>query len=229
MKSYSVFRMRDEKKPVLRILVSCMVIYLVLAALAGALWKIVQGDRTILMASASFFVCSLFSAGLYLFYTDEKRLLKNTMYGKTLRMYGEKREIPDGMNRNKQGVQEIMDEIDREALDMVYACGGFALMRDWMVLYQRFSDSYHGKNVVYSLPIHKDDIQKIRWERMENAENSAFLVHLWVSWEPSPELAEACRVARIWRASPYVTKACEQADIQALRQWSASIQETWEV
>ena len=141
MKNYSVLRMRDEKKPWLRAMISCMVIYLVLAALAGALWKIVQGDRTILMASASFFVCSLFSAGLYLFYTDEKHLLKITIYGKTVKMYGEMQEIADGMNRNKQGDKEIMDEIDREALDMVFACGGFALMRDWMVLFQPFSDS----------------------------------------------------------------------------------------
>ena len=228
MKSYSVLRMRDEKKPNVRAMISCMVIYLALAAVFGAVWKAGQDAewrRAAFIVAVVCFVCFLFVAGLYLFATDENHLLKNTVYGKALMMYGEEKAGIDQKRGASQSVQGIMDEIDRQALEMLYACSGFTLMEDWIVLHRRFSDSFHGKNTVYSLPIRRNDIRRIDWDRLENGENSAFVVRLWVYWVASPDLRKYCGMIRLWQESPYATHAFQQADIQALRAWGASIRE----
>ena len=205
MQSYSVRRMRAERQHLFRFIIALAVICLLLSAVCGALWKAFDGsERSPLIFTGVFLLLSLFLMGKYLVESDENRLIKKTVFGRALVIYGDKKHTYGWEFDEKHGSRQLMDEIDEEALHMQYECSGFALTPNWAVLYA--SPPASGKNTIYSLPVRKRWIKRIRWEQAGKEENSGFTVLIEVPWN----------------ASPYRIHACEQADIQALRAWSAA-------
>ena len=100
--------------------------------------------------------------------------------------------------------ETLMGEIDKEAQGMEYECAAFALMDHWLVLYQPASPKTWGMAQIQSRPIPVHHIARIGWGRDTNEENGGFWVRLVTTdgeeWETF-----------VW----------ENADIEALRQWSA--------
>ena len=199
MKSYSITRMRAECQVVFQLLIGEAVMNLICAAVCGAMWKALGTGETKapLIITGIFAALFLFVMGFYLVASDIKWMKKHTLYGKTLESLG--------------GAEELMAEIDREAREMDYEGSRFALMRHWLVLYQWSSKTLLGGGVIRSLPIPRNHVQKIAWERDSAEENGGYLVHVFSV-----------------QGMRFTIYAWEQADIEALRSWGA-VQEKQEI
>lgn len=211
MKSYSEMLMRRERIPVLSLIALGGAVCLAFAAYFGALW-IVGKEISLLFAGACFFLF-LLCAGWHLFATDETRLLRKTLYGKTLLSYAGGKDPAMQRKDAEKAARALLAEIDREAAHMLYACGGFALTEHWIILYERPAVSTWLKGTVKALPVPRRDIRKITWESADRAEGSGYLVRIWTTGT---------------KADPHRILTYEQASIQALRQWSA-VQEKWDI
>ncbi len=205
MRSYCLKRMRMERTVFFRLLIAAIVVNCLCAAVCGALWKVLDQAQTRapLIFSGVFLTLSLFLSGVYLRESDINQLFKKTVFGRALVIYGDKKASGGWTFDEPRSSSELMAEIDEEALHMDYECVSFALMRHWAVFYRYFNGN------VYSMPVEKGWITRIWWEKADGGENSGFDVYVERAYDHpgSPP-----GVYRVW----------EQADIEALRQWSAS-------
>ena len=161
VKDYSVARMRKECQSIYRLLLGEAVVLLIVSAVFGALWKVLDhGERqkplTILGVFAALLLLLL---GLYLLTSDPKWMLRHTLYGKTLMKLGEP--------------EKLIQAIDLEAQSMDYECAAFALMAHWLVLYQC---ALPGNNRIQSRPIPSRHISRISWGKDREEENAGFWV-----------------------------------------------------
>ena len=207
MKTYSVLLMRRERIPTLFPIVLCGGICLIFAAYFGALWMV--GKEISLLLFGVCLLLFLFCMGLYLFATDEKRLLRKTKYGRMLIHRGMKTNASSLWTDAEKTARTLMDEIDREAKNMLFECGCFALTENWIILYERPRVSAFLKGALFAYPISRQAIQRIRWEAVGKEKNNGFRVSLWV--EDTTD--------------PHMILTYDQATIQALRAWGAAIQE----
>ncbi len=201
MKTYSVIRMRKERQEELRWIITFAVFCLICAALFGALWKALDGVKAPFLFSGVFLLLFLFLMGFYLLASDEKRLLKKTVYGLALTYYGKETKTDEpGI-----AVLSVMREIDEEARAMRYECSGFALMENWLVIYVPLSPTVFGRDAVMSLPVRRSSLKRAVWEKRSQRENDGYMITFEISW----------------LKAPWITTVWEQSDIQALRDWSA--------
>ena len=207
MKSYSIHRMRQERQPVFRFIISLAAACLAMAAVCGALWKVLDNcaTRQPLIFSGVFLMLFLFLMGFYLLESDAKQLMKKTVFGRALVDLEEKKGTNGRALDGKRNAGQIMAEIDEEAHHMLYECSRFALMPQWMVIYRWMPQPFFRNTTVASVPVMKRWIARIHWEKAERGENSEYEVFLKVSWNPAP----------------YKILVAEQADIEALRAWGA--------
>lgn len=166
MKRYSVTRMRKECQTIYRMMLAEAVFSLVFSALCGALWKVLDDGETKapLFFTGVFLVLSLFLLGMYFVVSDEKWMIKHTVYGKTLLKLGD--------------AETLIQDIDREAEAMDYECTAFAIMPHWLVLYQPSSLRKWGEVQIQSRPIPASSIVRIGWDRETQEENAGFFVHI---------------------------------------------------
>ncbi len=204
MKTYSIMLMRRERIPTLSLIVLCAGICLTFAAYYGALWMV--GKEISLILTGVCFLLFMFFVGLYFLATDEKRLLRKTLYGRALMQYAMKNGPFAQQKDAEKAAMALMNAIDREAQSMLYECSGFALMEQWIILYGKppVSSIFKGALTAHLVP--REAIRRITWKAAGKEENSGFQVRIWVEGNPEPH-----------RILTY-----EQASIQALRQWGAS-------
>lgn len=206
MKSYSVERMREERKPVMQTVMAGAVVSLLAAAVSGALWRVWDDreNKSALLVTGVFLSLFLLWMGLYFLISDEKRMRHTTLYGHTLmRLW-----FHEGLSGNEAyqgGVKPIIAEIDAEAQNMLYECSGFALMRHWLVLYVHQPSRLSVKGTLASLPVRKRDVLRILWNLADGRENSPLEARIWVAGSETP----------------WLVRVCEQADRLALDQWIA--------
>lgn len=163
MKSYSISRMRKECQMIYHLLLAEAVIMLIFCAVCGALWKVLYQTETKepLIFTGVFLVLSLFLLGAYFLFSDEKWMLKHTLYGKTLTRLGD--------------APTLMREIDSEAKEMDYECASFALMRHWLVLYQ---SAMPQSRKIQSRPIPINHLVRIGWRKETREDNAGFWVQI---------------------------------------------------
>lgn len=190
MKSYSISRMRKECQIIYNLLLAEAVMLLVFCAVCGALWKVVYQaeSKGALIVTGIFLVLPLFLLGAYFLFSDEKWMLKHTLYGKTLTRLGD--------------APTLMREIDSEAKEMDYECASFALMRHWLVLYQ---SALPQNRKIQSRPIPINHLVRIAWRRETKEDNAGFWVRFVTSdgqeWETFVWEDADIEALRKWGAS----------------------------
>ncbi len=190
MKSYSISRMRKECQMIYHLLLAEAVIMLTFCAVCGALWKVLyqaEAKESLIFTGVSL-VLSLFLLGTYFLVSDEKWMLKHTLYGKTLTRLGDAR--------------TLMREIDSEAEAMDYECASFALMRHWLVLYQI---ALPQSKRIQSRPIPINHLVRIGWKRETREDNAGFWVRFVTGdgeeWETFVWETADIEALRQWGAS----------------------------
>ncbi len=196
MQSYSITRMRAQCRTLFRPLIVLAVADLLFASLFGALWNVMDAgeDRTSLIFAGVMLALFLLEIGIYLVVSDKKWMLRHTLYGKILASLG--------------NAEELAAEIDKEARRMAYEGRQFALLENWLMLYHRSFRSAWGTGAVETIPIRKNQVRRIIWEKESAEENTAYLVCVFTANDLH-----------------FTVSAEERADIQALRQWGAALQE----
>ena len=182
--------MRKECQTTYRLLLAVAVVFLIYAAVCGALWKVLNEGETkndSLIFTGVFLALSFYLLGSYFVMSDTKWLIRHTLYGKTLTGLGD--------------APTLMGEIDKEAEAMDYECAGFALMAHWMVLYQDARQGKRGGVQIQSRPIPLSHIAGISWSRDSDEDNAGFWVRIAANGAEYPLF--------VW----------EIADVEALRQW----------
>ena len=196
MKSYSITRMRKECQGTYRLFLVIAVIFGIESAFFGAMWKVMDHAETgdALLLICVFLGLSLFLMGGYFVVSDPKWMRKHTLYGKTLAKLGD--------------AETLMREIDREAEAMLYECHSFALLKQWLVVYENASRRTRGFAAIESRPIPIDHLVRIAWSQDQHVENAGYWVQFEIAHDADVEVF-------VW----------EKADIEALRAWGASIRE----
>ena len=123
MEGFCRRQMRKEYRGVLNLLVYLIVLLLLLTAVYGAFviaFPDQRAERMLLIAAVSG-VAVLFCAGLYLVFTDTKRLLRKTPFGLALTRLGDP--------------EALMVQIDESAKKRLERLGPLALLSDWLILH----------------------------------------------------------------------------------------------
>ena len=184
-------RMRAECRGTYRVLLGGGIAFLAMASLFGALvLALPEEEPPDFLLPGAFFALALLCLGGYLLVTDPKWMLRRTRYGKALAALGD--------------ADELMAQIDQEALRMDYEAAMFALMPHWLVLYDSDPFSARWMGAVESLPIPRHQVKRLAFEKDSEEENSRYAVHVF-----------------LYSDFHLTVYAWERADIDALRAWGA--------
>ncbi len=196
MKSYSVTRMRKECQGTFCLFLVTAVIFGLESAIFGAMWKVMDYAET---EDTLLLICGFL--GLSLFLLGGYFVVSDPKWMRKHTLYGK---TLAGLG----DAETLMREIDREAEAMLYECHSFALLKHWLVLYENASRRTWGFAHIESRPVPIYHLVRIAWSRDQKVENVGY----WVQIETS-------------QGQDYEMFVWEQADIEALRAWGASIQE----
>ena len=200
MQSYSITRMRAQCRTLFRPLIVLAAVNLLFASLFGALWKVMDaGEDRVSLIFAGVMLA------LFLLEIGIYLVVSDIKWMLRHTLYGK-------ILAHLGNAEDLAAEIDKEARRMVYEGRQFALLENWLMLYHRSFRSAWGTGSVETLPIRKKQVRRITWEKESKEENAAYLVRVFTAND-----------------SQFTVSAEEQADIQALRQWGAALQEKQEL
>lgn len=121
MRDFSVRQMRREYGGVLKNCLACAVLWLLGGASTGAMAVARHADeKSLLLITGVCLVPPLLCLGLYLIFSDFKWLVKKTPFGQALKTLGD----PKG----------VSEEIDQSALNQYVDCGGFILLKSFLIV-----------------------------------------------------------------------------------------------
>lgn len=190
MKRFSLRAMRMEAMPVLRLPLLIFVADMLFASFFGALLAARHAvSSSFPLALGIPGVISLLCLGSYLMLSDEKRLLRTTVFGKCLVAMGDP--------------QAIMKEIDEEALEKCDGYSRFVLLKTWLILLEpEGAGAPPFSKAVHFRPIPRASIQLIIDEPFSASGDSCL-----------KRLTIQCR------QGVYSLPCFDQRDLDALRSW----------
>ena len=148
MRNFSIRQMRREIFGAVRIFLWAFTALMIAAGAFGAaaIAALHWDESKILLLSGVMLCMALGALGFYYVFTDEKRLIRSTIYGRFVRQLGEPK--------------EIMRIIDENAMKSFDSHETFALTPDFLIIYVAMPWKYE-KNRSCALPLPKEGIEEM--------------------------------------------------------------------